>query len=116
MSAPVATSDNQPLFIVLKKYGLFNGLLSSLSVTENTIATTGKDAHGVRLGFGSFVNLASQAIQGNTITTKGVNANGIHIVGNTNILPSSPFDAAALKAGNNIGVSDAGAQEVVIIP
>ncbi len=90
--------------------------LSSLSVTENTIATTGKDAHGVRLGFGSFVNLASQAIQGNTITTKGVNANGIHIVGNTNILPSSPFDAAALKAGNNIGVSDAGAQEVVIIP
>lgn len=34
MSAPVATSDNQPLFIVLKKYGLFNGLLSPYAVTK----------------------------------------------------------------------------------
>jgi len=33
LSAPVATSDNQPLFIVLKKYGLFNGLITFFCCT-----------------------------------------------------------------------------------
>lgn len=95
---------------------IWSSSLGSLSVTENTIATTGDNADGVGLAFSSPASLASQAIQGNTITTQGVNANGIQISGNTNISPNPVFDAGALKADNNIGVSDASAQEVVIIP
>lgn len=104
-----------------------SSILGSLTVAENIVNVVGTYANGLQLRIDKFVDpmnpidstlrLDDFAVQDNTITAQGdYFVNGIFISGSTHVSPSSPFDAAALEAGNTIEVSGTVAQKVKIDP